>query len=215
MPEPDHARDAVADGAREDHGTPATTSKTPCPSLAGAEDLRPPLLAVPAGPVPEPLDLSELKEMTIHELTARANEMGLENAAGMRKHDLIFRILQHQTERNGLLFAEGVLECMPDGYGFLRAPESSYLPGPDDIYVSPLADPQVRPAHGRHRLRLGAPAQGGRALLRAHQGGGHQLRSSRGRQGQGPVRQPDPPLPERAPAARDRPRTTSPPACWT
>ncbi len=89
------------------------------------------------GPAPDPLNLSELKEMTIHQLTVRATEMGLENAAGMRKHDLIFRVLQHQTERNGMLFAEGVLECMPDGYGFLRAPESSYLPGADDIYVSP------------------------------------------------------------------------------
>ncbi|HVQ28294.1 MAG TPA: Rho termination factor N-terminal domain-containing protein, partial [Vicinamibacteria bacterium] len=75
--------------------------------------------------------------MTIQTLTARAEEMGLEGAAGTKKHDLIFRILQHQAERNGLLFAEGVLECMPDGYGFLRAPESSYLSGPDDIYVSP------------------------------------------------------------------------------
>jgi transcription termination factor Rho len=55
----------------------------------------------------------------------------------MKKHDLIFRILQSQTEKSGLLFAEGVLECLPDGYGFLRAPESNYLPGPDDIYVSP------------------------------------------------------------------------------
>jgi len=55
----------------------------------------------------------------------------------MKKHDLIFKILQSQTEKSGLLFAEGVLECLPDGYGFLRAPESNYLPGPDDIYVSP------------------------------------------------------------------------------
>jgi len=138
MPEPDHARDAVADGAREDHGAPGHDLQNPVPESGETADPRAaPLPPVPQGPVPDPLDLSELKEMTIHQLTARATEMGLENAAGMRKHDLIFRILQHQTERNGLLFAEGVLECMPDGYGFLRAPESSYLPGPDDIYVSP------------------------------------------------------------------------------
>jgi transcription termination factor Rho len=66
-----------------------------------------------------------------------ARELNVEGAAGMKKHDLIFKILQSQTEKSGLLFAEGVLETLPDGYGFLRAPESNYLPGPDDIYVSP------------------------------------------------------------------------------
>jgi transcription termination factor Rho len=95
-----------------------------------------------AAPTPAPadkkaLDLSELKEMNIQGLTALARELGVEGAAGMKKHDLIFKILQSQTEKSGLLFAEGVLECLPDGYGFLRAPESNYLPGPDDIYVSP------------------------------------------------------------------------------
>jgi len=85
----------------------------------------------------EPLDLSDLKEMNIQSLTAMAREIGVEGAAGMKKHDLIFKILQTQTEKSGLLFAEGVLETLPDGYGFLRAPESNYLPGPDDIYVSP------------------------------------------------------------------------------
>jgi transcription termination factor Rho len=85
----------------------------------------------------KPLDLSELKEMNIQSLTALARELGVEGAAGMKKHDLIFKILQSQTEKSGLLFAEGVLEILPDGYGFLRAPESNYLPGPDDIYVSP------------------------------------------------------------------------------
>ena len=78
-----------------------------------------------------------LKEMTIQALNAMARELGVEGAAGMKKHDLIFKILQSQTEKSGLLFAEGVLEILPDGYGFLRAPESNYLPGPDDIYVSP------------------------------------------------------------------------------
>ena len=83
------------------------------------------------------LDLSELKEMNIQALNAMARELNVEGAAGMKKHDLIFKILQSQTEKSGLLFAEGVLETLPDGYGFLRAPESNYLPGPDDIYVSP------------------------------------------------------------------------------
>src|SRR5574341_846102 len=83
------------------------------------------------------LDLSSLKEMNIQALNAMARELGVEGAAGMKKHDLIFKILQTQTEKSGFLFAEGVLEILPDGYGFLRAPESNYLPGPDDIYVSP------------------------------------------------------------------------------
>jgi transcription termination factor Rho len=86
---------------------------------------------------PKPLDLSVLKEMTIQALNAMAKELRVEGATGMKKHDLIFRILQSQTEKSGLLFAEGVLEILPDGYGFLRAPESNYLPGPDEIYVSP------------------------------------------------------------------------------
>jgi len=81
--------------------------------------------------------LSTLKEMSIHDLNALARELNVPAAAGMKKHDLIFKILQTQTEKSGLLFAEGVLETLPDGYGFLRAPESNYLPGPDDIYVSP------------------------------------------------------------------------------
>jgi transcription termination factor Rho len=84
-----------------------------------------------------PLELSKLKDMTIQELTLAAVEAGLPDAAGSRKNDLIFRMLQAQAQRSGLLFAEGVLEVVPDGYGFLRAPQSSYLPGPDDIYVSP------------------------------------------------------------------------------
>jgi transcription termination factor Rho len=92
-------------------------------------------------PIPEEpkkaRDLSDLKEMTIQQLNAMARELGVEGAAGMKKHDLIFKILQNQTEKSGFLFAEGVLETLPDGYGFLRAPESNYLPGPDDIYVSP------------------------------------------------------------------------------
>jgi len=83
------------------------------------------------------IELSDLKEMSIQALTGMAREMNVDGAAGMKKHDLIFKILQNQTEKSGLLFAEGVLEVLPDGYGFLRAPESNYLPGPDDIYVSP------------------------------------------------------------------------------
>jgi transcription termination factor Rho len=82
-------------------------------------------------------DLSELKELSVQALNVMARGLGVDGTAGMKKHDLIFRILQTQAEQNGLLFAEGVLELLPDGYGFLRAPESNYLPGPDDIYISP------------------------------------------------------------------------------
>jgi transcription termination factor Rho len=83
------------------------------------------------------LDLTQLKEMTINELCGVAKSLGVENPTGMRRQDLIFRILQRQTEREGLIFGEGVLEVLPEGFGFLRAPEYNYLPGPDDIYVSP------------------------------------------------------------------------------
>src|SRR5207247_8354010 len=85
----------------------------------------------------ETLDIRVLKEMKLPELTRVAKEHGIENATGMRKQDLIFSVLQAQTEKSGLIFSEGVLECLPDGFGFLRAPEYNYLPGPDDIYVSP------------------------------------------------------------------------------
>ncbi len=99
------------------------------------------------------LNLSDLKEMNIQSLTTLARDLGVPGAAGMKKHDLIFKILQTQAERSGFLFAEGVLEILSDGYGFLRAPESNYLPGPDDIYVSPS---QIR----RFDLRTGDTVSG-------------------------------------------------------
>ncbi len=83
------------------------------------------------------VDLKQLKDMTINELSSAARAVGVESPAGMRRQDLIFGILQRQTEREGLIFGEGVLEVLPEGFGFLRAPEYNYLPGPDDIYVSP------------------------------------------------------------------------------
>ena len=83
------------------------------------------------------LNISDLKDMSISELTHIAKEMGIEGATGLRKQELIFKVLAAQTEKSGLIFSEGVLETLPDGFGFLRAPEYNYLPGPDDIYVSP------------------------------------------------------------------------------
>ena len=83
------------------------------------------------------LNLKELKLRKISELMQFASEINLEGAAGMRKADLIFAILQKRAERSGLIYGEGVLEILPDGFGFLRSPSYNYLPGPDDIYVSP------------------------------------------------------------------------------
>src|SRR5271165_4855585 len=85
----------------------------------------------------EVLDIGKLKEMNITTLTQVAKDLAVMGATGLRKQELIFKILQAQTEKNGLIFSEGVLECLPDGFGFLRAPDYNYLPGPDDIYVSP------------------------------------------------------------------------------
>jgi transcription termination factor Rho len=83
------------------------------------------------------MNLVELKQMKISELTRMAKEFRIEGASGMRKQDLIFALLQAHSERNGLIYGEGVLEILPDGFGFLRAPDANYLPGPDDIYISP------------------------------------------------------------------------------
>ncbi len=83
------------------------------------------------------MDIAELKAMKIAELTKVAQELNVQGAAGLKKSDLIFRILEEQTKKEGLIFADGVLEVLPDGYGFLRSPDYNYLPGPDDIYVSP------------------------------------------------------------------------------
>jgi len=99
------------------------------------------------------LDLVELKDMSIQNLNQVAKDMGVLNAAGLRKQELIFKILQTQAEKSGLIFSEGVLECLPDGFGFLRAPEYNYLPGPDDVYVSPS---QIR----RFDLRTGDTVSG-------------------------------------------------------
>ena len=99
------------------------------------------------------LDLGELKDMSISRLNQIARELDISGVAGMRKQELIFKILQAQAEKAGLIFSEGVIECLPDGFGFLRAPEYNYLPGPDDVYVSPS---QIR----RFDLRTGDTVSG-------------------------------------------------------
>ena len=99
------------------------------------------------------MNIVELKEKTISELSGIARTLNVVGASGLRKQELIFKILEAQTEKSGLIFAEGVLEVLPDGFGFLRAPDYNYLPGPDDIYVSPS---QIR----RFDLRTGDTVSG-------------------------------------------------------
>src|SRR3979409_908229 len=105
------------------------------------------------------MTMPELKEKTITDLTKIARPLTLPGASGLRKQDLIFKTLRAQSEKEGHIFAEGVLEILPDGYGFLRSPDYNYLPGPDEIYVSPsqirkfdlktgdTISGQVRPPH--------------------------------------------------------------------
>ena len=105
------------------------------------------------------MTIAELKEKNITELSRIARSLEIPGTSGLRKQDLIFKILQAQSEKEGHIFAEGVLEILPDGYGFLRSPDYNYLPGPDDIYVSPsqirkfdlktgdTISGQVRPPH--------------------------------------------------------------------
>jgi transcription termination factor Rho len=101
----------------------------------------------------ETMNLSDLKHKKINELAALARDLNVEGASGLRKQELIFAILQAQVEKNGVIFGGGVLEILPDGFGFLRAPDYNYLPGPDDIYVSPS---QIR----RFNLRTGDTISG-------------------------------------------------------
>ena len=99
------------------------------------------------------MNIIELKDKKISELTKMAKKLKIDGAAGMRKQELIFALLQAQIEKDGMIFGEGTLEILPDGFGFLRAPNYNYLPGPDDIYVSPS---QIR----RFNLRTGDTVSG-------------------------------------------------------
>ena len=123
MPSP-HKRQGSGRGGQIRHRSPMSPRK-PKPSPPATEGRRP------------GLNISELKDMSIQKLTQVAKELNVPGATGMRKQELIFQILKAQTEQSGFIFSEGVLEVLPDGFGFLRAPDYNYLPGPDDIYVSP------------------------------------------------------------------------------
>jgi transcription termination factor Rho len=141
-----------AEGAAEE--ALAEVAEEPTAAEAAAAPQEPqPVAEAAAPPKLETVDIRMMKELKLPELTKLAKDHGVENASGMRKQDLIFAVLQAQTEKSGLIFSEGVLECLPDGFGFLRAPEYNYLPGPDDIYVSPS---QIR----RFDLRTGDTVSG-------------------------------------------------------
>jgi transcription termination factor Rho len=99
------------------------------------------------------MEIADLKGKSISELTKLAKDLNVNGISGLKKQDLIFRILQAKTEKEGLIFGEGTLEILPDGFGFLRSPDYNYLPGPDDIYVSPS---QIR----RFNLRTGDTVSG-------------------------------------------------------
>jgi transcription termination factor Rho len=123
----------------------ATDQAPPAPAQAGGNGGGRPAAEAGGQPPPRPpqqkpaqtLNINDLKDMSIQKLTQVAKDLNVAGATGMRKQDLIFQILKAQTELSGFMFSEGVLEVLPDGFGFLRAPDYNYLPGPDDIYVSP------------------------------------------------------------------------------
>jgi transcription termination factor Rho len=119
---------------------PATESATPAPAQPTQPTPQPPQgqsQPAQAGSRRDGLRITDLKDMSIQKLTQIAKDLSVGGATGMRKQELIFQILKAQTEQSGFIFSEGVLEVLPDGFGFLRAPDYNYLPGPDDIYVSP------------------------------------------------------------------------------
>jgi transcription termination factor Rho len=151
MPMPNQKRHAparTANGSATADQPPApTAAETPATETASTAQSQPqPTQAPPAqGQVPpqqqqqrrDGLRITDLKDMSIQKLTQIAKDLSVGGATGMRKQELIFQILKAQTEQSGFIFSEGVLEVLPDGFGFLRAPDYNYLPGPDDIYVSP------------------------------------------------------------------------------
>jgi transcription termination factor Rho len=118
---------------------PESAPQPEAPGAEAAEGQAAPAPAPEGGRPPRPstLNINDLKDMSIQKLTQVAKDLNVAGATGMRKQDLIFQILKAQTEMSGFMFSEGVLEVLPDGFGFLRAPDYNYLPGPDDIYVSP------------------------------------------------------------------------------
>ena len=151
------------------------------------------------------MDIAELKQKSVAELHSLAQQLNITNYSGLRKQDLIFRIEQSLLDTDTVIRGEGVLEILPEGYGFLRSQDWNYLYGPDDIYVSPS---QIK----RFDLRTGdtvmgqvRPPEGGRALPGPAQGRERQLRGAREDQAPDRLRQPQAPLsrPADPPRAED------------
>ncbi|MBI4517805.1 MAG: transcription termination factor Rho [Deltaproteobacteria bacterium] len=142
-----HGHQHGGDGGQPQRSQPAVQVTPPPEIVTPEEESAPPPSRENA------LNLKELKEKKINELAQIAKNFNVEGAANMRKQELIFAILGAQTEQSGYVYGEGVLEILPDGFGFLRAPDYNYLPGPDDIYISPS---QIR----RFNLRTGDVVSG-------------------------------------------------------
>ncbi|MBP6874484.1 MAG: transcription termination factor Rho [Candidatus Eisenbacteria bacterium] len=133
---PRQSKTPAPEATREEATREEVIVETPEPTRAAVRED-----SEEAGPRPKGaekgLDLTGMKKKTIAELVKTAQDMGIQGASGLRKQELMFKILEAQTQQNGLIFAEGVLEILTEAYGFLRSPDYNYLPSPDDIYVSP------------------------------------------------------------------------------
>src|SRR3989442_563443 len=138
-----HAPARTANGSTTPDQPTTQVADTPAPDAPTTAQSSQPQQSPPPQPQQqqpqrrEGLRITDLKDMSIQKLTQIAKDLSVGGATGMRKQELIFQILKAQTEQSGFIFSEGVLEVLPDGFGFLRAPDYNYLPGPDDIYVSP------------------------------------------------------------------------------
>jgi len=172
-PAPEFAEPVPAPAAVAPAPLPSRSSRPPRP---GEMTLEPPTRAVESTPEEEPpvrvssghtgttINIAKLQAMAMSDLNHMAKEMGIENFGTMRKHEIIFQILQKNAERAGVLFSEGVLEILPEGFGFLRSRSFNYLPCPEDIYVSPsqirrfdlqtgnLIAGQIRPPKDKERF---------------------------------------------------------------
>src|SRR5947207_5356098 len=141
-------KNEVLEGLPEEVALSTPVEESPAPR--SSDELRPPAKAPERPDEEEPaatlraevkdgktINISQLQAMSMAELNSMAKEMGIENCGTMKRHEVIFQILQKNAERSGILFAEGVLEILPEGFGFLRSQSFNYLPCPEDIYVSP------------------------------------------------------------------------------
>ena len=162
------------------------------PEAVRSPDVPSPTPAPTAGAVRDPYAPVRAEDAPRHRSWSRWRPPNdIEDANRLRKQDLIFALLKNQAKKGDSIFGDGTLEVLPDGFGFLRSPDTSYLASTDDIYVSPVADPPLQPAHRRLDRGRDPHAEGRRALLRAGQGRQGQRRAARDRQEQDPVREPD------------------------